>query len=143
MEDWAYGGSTKPNLMDVCKPEYQEFRANLSKYENYMLNAFVLDIFVDKSKQPDEKSKYGSSEGVTRPGKNEDGIISRNIRLALHFAKAAAPYYIFKGIKKGSKQNTIEISWAPGGCFKVNKAWVQYWNTYHADNLNKQKKAEA
>eukprot|EP00943_MAST-04B_sp_MAST-4B-sp1_P007467 g7467.t1 len=144
MEDWAYAASWETEYIFPCKPStafFNGYAVEKTKYNNVSNRAMNFLVETSVNKDP-PSSTYGTRASVFNPSdRNNNGHVSRNIRLALMMTEMVQPYiYILNENQLIAKSNTNNVAndlellkhsyvWDVGGSYMVdetNLVWA-YW----------------
>eukprot|EP00494_Astrolonche_serrata_P030601 UN30869 len=120
MEDWGYGSSWmnkyENNAIKPCTPKANGgYPEEKTIYNDSQLRSVLMLIEAHAKKKPDE-GILGSDENVFSPDNN--GLISRLIRMCLLMTDVAQPYIIIRNIDASTEG--VTVSWEVGGSYEVN-----------------------
>ncbi len=164
MEDWAYAGSWDSERVVQCKPNsFGGYPAEKTVYNNSTLRVFNMLVETSDQKEP-HKSNLGTSLNVMERDTQENGHVSRNIRLALLAAELVEPYVSVVGIDNLAVQDDlppllsregrtcqrhkaysiakdaseVEIQFTVGGAMSIDTVdiWYAKWDDIPQSQLN-------
>lgn len=164
MEDWAYAGSWDPERVVQCKPSsFGGYPVDKTVYNNSTLRVFNMLVETSDQKEP-HKTSLGTSLNVMTNDSEENGHVSRNIRLALLAAELVEPYVAVVGIDNLAIQDDlppllsregrtcqrhkaysiardasdVEIQFTVGGAISINSVdiWFAKWDDIPREQLN-------
>ena len=147
MEDWGYAGGWEKKLDKTIFPDCHPGTYKKGKKASFVTgsevktNLYLIEASTNKS--PEESSFGKRSEGdkcilklfsnayESQLDENEctkceenDGHVTRNVRVTLAMIDMAAPYIVPKKAKKNGKN--LKVSFAVGGSINVDKAFILY-----------------
>lgn len=164
MEDWAYAASWDSERVVQCQPKtFGGYPAEKTRYNNSTLRVFNMLVETSDQKTP-ATSNLGASRDVLLGDTQENGHVSRNIRLALLAAELVEPYISVVGVNEvvlqddlppmqsrsgQSCQKTqafliakdaeeVEIQFSVGGAMTVNdvELWYAQWKDIPNEQLD-------
>lgn len=164
MEDWAYAGSWDPERVIQCQPQtFGGYDAEKTVYNNSTLRVFNMLIETSDKKEPN-KSDLGTSLDVLNRDTQQNGHVSRNIRLALLAAEMVEPYVSFVAVNEVMLQDdivplsvrsgqicqkrtafsvakdatTVEVQFTVGGAITIDNVeiWVAKWSDIDTSQLD-------
>lgn len=152
MEDWAYAANWDPQRVIECEPtQYGGYDKNKMRYKSSTLRVFNMLVETSNIKEPQQH--LGSSQQVLQKNPNNNGHVSRNVRLALLAADLVEPYASIvsvndlslsddviplalredattcqrtKGVMIPQNAETVVVEWTVGGALDMDETSLVY-----------------
>ena len=156
MEDWAYAGSWKTDMMSQCNPDtYGGYSLDKTTYDAATLRTFNILIETSFSKNPGSID-LGTDEGLLKApfkydGDSVNGFVAKHVRTALMAIDIVEPYVEITQYKKrlfspeltplvplqarwskskkkksGKTTQKPKLRWSVGGSFTVDETFLVY-----------------